>query len=100
MGDLITKEKIIEVLHWAYDKAVGSADWGRWAAGQSVIVERSHVGMAPDRHKAGSKEANGSSSDCRLVGNVNYRCTCRVRVPNASRQASPGDRHIAAYWIA
>jgi len=26
MGDLITKEKIIEVLHWAYDKAVGSAD--------------------------------------------------------------------------
>ncbi|KVE59882.1 EcsC family protein [Burkholderia vietnamiensis] len=25
MGDLITKEKIIEVLHWSYDKAVGGA---------------------------------------------------------------------------
>jgi uncharacterized protein (DUF697 family) len=80
MGDLITKEKIIEVLHWAYDKAIDGAV-GTDSAEEMAREYLSHEGSLTDKVNSLIRWQNTKAGAAGFVTGLGGLATMPVAIP-------------------
>ncbi|WP_144157895.1 EcsC family protein [Paraburkholderia sp. BCC1885] len=80
MGDLITKEKIIEVLHWAYDKALDGAV-GTDSAEEMAAEYLGHEGALTDKVNSLIRWQNTKAGAAGFVTGLGGIATLPVAIP-------------------